>query len=1107
MRRYRLLALIIVLFAAFGVRSLVGQRSETSASGAAAEASADKPFDALHFRPIGPAAMSGRITDLAVYEANPAIYYVGTAHGGVWKTTNAGTTFEPQFQDQGLMSVGDVTVSQSNPDLVWLGSGESNNRQSTSWGDGVYKSTDGGKTFVNVGLRTSRYINRIVIDPRNTDVVFVAATGSLWGSGGERGVYKTTDGGKTWKHVLKVDDDTGANDLVMDPTNGQILYASTYQRRRTACCMNGGGPGSGIWKSTDGGETWTRLHPTAQSPRGGDPGLHPTAQNPRGGDPGFGNGLPDGPLGRIGLDIYRRRPNIIYTLIEGPAPPGGRGRGAAPAAEEAPAQPGGRNMATGVTENLATGLYRSDDGGATWRKLNDENPRPMYFSQVRVDPNDPDVVVYGGVGLHFSSDGGKTVHTDIAASTHDDVHAIWIDPSNSNHMIIGNDGGLAASYDQAKTWVFLPNLPVGLFYHVSYDMATPYHICGGMQDNYVWCGPSAVRGSAGIANFQWQTMQGGDGFVALQDPTDVRIAYSESQDGNMVRIDRVTGETVSIRPQAQPGEPPIRWNWDTPLVMSPHDPKIIYAVGNKVFRSSNRGLTFEAASPDLTSNANRDNIFTMDVKGSDITIARNDGIQTWPTIVSFAESPKRQGILYAGTDDGNVQVSRDTGRSWTNVTDRIPGLPKGAWVSEVAPSRFDEGTVYATFDAHRQNDFETYIYVSRDFGQSWQSANGSLKGEVIKTITEDVKNPDVLYVGAETGLFVSLDRAKTWTRIKANLPTVRIDEIAIHPRDNAMILATHGRAIWILDHLEPIQEYAAAQSASSDAKLFSPPPSVMYRRPSRDRNYEFWGDQTFYGENPPQAAVISWVNRKPVGEVKLRISDATGHEVQEISGSVLADRNKAGIQSACWDLRVQPAPAPPSRGRSGDRAGTEQGRSGVGAGTGSSPSPGSAFGAGCDVPGQGGGGGFFGGGNNTAGPWVLAGVYNIALVVDGKTVDTKPLRVTDDPEVALTSVERKRMFDLAVEMHELQKRLVEAQTALASLNRQMTELTEGTTRAYTEAKSQAPKAVADLNAAIAKAAALSPTLARYNLTLTVPQPVKPLEATPAAKRSSSQDFR
>src|SRR5947208_2792748 len=748
MSRFRLLALIAVLFAAFGARSLVGSTSAkaTVDEPTSAEASMDKPFDALHFRPIGPAAMSGRISDLAVYEANPAIFYVGTAHGGVWKTTNAGTTFQPQFQDQGLMSVGDITVSQSNPDLVWVGSGESNNRQSTSWGDGVYKSTDGGKTWTRL--------------------------------------------------------------------------------HPTAQSPRGGDPG---------------LHPTAQSPRGGDPGLHPTAQSPRGGDPGLGNGLPDGPLGRIGLDVYRRRPNIIYALIEGPAPAGGRGgagRGAAPEPEEATApQGGGRNMATGVNPNTATGLYRSDDAGAKWKKDNKENPRPMYFSQVRVGPNDPDVVVYGGVGLHFSSDSGNTVHTDIAASTHDDVHAIWIDPSNSNHMIIGNDGGVAVSYDQAKTWVFLPNLPVGLFYHVSYDMATPYHICGGMQDNYVWCGPSAVRGSAGIANFQWQTMQGGDGFVALQDPTDFRVAYSESQDGNMVRIDRVTGETVSIRQQAQPGGPPVRWHWDTPLVMSPHDPKIIYAVGNKVFRSSNRGLTFEAASPDLTTDAKRDDIVTMGLKGIDITIAKNDGIQAWPTIVSFAESPKRQGILYAGTDDGNVQVSRDTGRSWTNVTDRISGLPKGVWVSEVAPSRFDEGTVYATFDAHRQNDFESYIFVSRDYGQSWQSANGNLKGEVVKTITEDVKNPDVLYVGTETGLFVSLDRAKTWTRVKANLPTVRIDEIAIHPRDNAMILATHGRAIWILDHLEPIQEYAAAQAASADAKLFSPSPSVMYRRPSRDRNY------------------------------------------------------------------------------------------------------------------------------------------------------------------------------------------------------------------------------------------------------------------------------
>jgi photosystem II stability/assembly factor-like uncharacterized protein len=1148
MRHVRFIALIFALAAGVGVPVLLGGAADLQPSAPPAKG----PFDSLHFRPIGPASMSGRIADLAVYEPNPAIYYVATAHGGVWKTTNAGTTFEAQFQDVSLMSIGDVTVSQSNPDLVWVGTGESNNRQSTGWGDGVYKSTDGGKTYVNLGLRSSRFINRILIDPRNNDIVFVAATGSLWGPGGERGVFKTTDAGKTWKQVLKVDDDTGANDLVMDATNNQILYASTYQRRRSACCMNGGGPGSGIWKSIDGGETWIRLK---------------------------GNGLPDGPLGRIGLDVYRRRGNILYALIEGPVPAGRGGRGAVPEPDEAPQQGRGSLNATGVN-NTATGLYRSDDAAATWRKVNNENPRPMYFSQVRIDPNDPDVVIYGGVGLHFSSDAGKNVHTDIAASTHDDVHAIWIDPANSNHVIIGNDGGLAVSWDQAKTWNFLPNLPVGLFYHVSVDNATPYNICGGMQDNYSWCGPSAVRGSSGIAGFHWYTVQGGDGFVAIQDPTDFRIAYSESQDGNMVRLDRVTGESMPIRPQAPQGEQPLRWNWDTPLVMSPHNSSIIYASGNKVYRSSNRGLTWESLGTDLTTNANRDDVVTMGVKGADVMIAKNDGIQAWPTIVSFAESPKRAGLLYAGTDDGNVQVSREGGRAWTNVTANIPNLPKGMWVSEVVPSRFDEGTVYATFDGHRQNDFESYIYVSHDYGQSWQSAIGNLKSEVVKTLTEDQKNADVLYIGTETGLFVSVDRAKTWTRLKANLPMVRIDEITLHPRDNAMILATHGRALWVLDHLEPIQEFAAAQASTADAKLFSPPPFAMYRRPARDRNYEFWGDQTFYGENPPQASVISWINRKQVGDVKLRITDAAGREVREISGQLMANSNKAGIQTACWDLRVQPAPAPPpGRGQTAAE------------GTGSSPTPTAAgqtsagqtaagqpptqepspFGAACVQPASGGGGGFGFGANPTAGPVVLPGNYRVELIVDGKTVDTKTVHVNDDPEVVLTSAERKRQYDMAMEMHVLQARVTDASTAHASLTRQLNELAttigkrndipadvkssfdalkkdvdalgpkltppagrgggggrgnpenipaklgqaknalmggmvvgELTTNAFSELKAQTPKTIADLNAAIAKASAVSTALARYSLTLNVPQPVKAPEPAPARRTSNPQ---
>jgi photosystem II stability/assembly factor-like uncharacterized protein len=1110
-------------------RPLVGQSGQAPAS-----KPADGPFDSLHFRQIGPASMSGRIADLAVYEANPSIYYVGTAHGGVWKTTNNGTTFEAQFQDQGLMSIGDVTISQSNPDLVWVGTGESNNRQSTSWGDGVYKSTDGGKTYTNVGLRASRHINRIVIDPRNNDVVLVAATGSLWGSGGERGVYKTADGGRTWKQVLKVDDDTGANDLVMDPSNSLVLWASTYQRRRTACCMNGGGPGSGLWKSTDGGETWTRI-----------------------------KGAPlDQPLGRIALDVYRKRTNILYALIEGPAA-AGRGGGGGEEGPGTQAQGGGRGGAA-LTPG-ATGLYRSDDAGATWRKVNNANPRPMYFSQVRIDPNDPEVIYLGGVDLHQSLDGGKTVNTAAAPRTHSDHHAIWINPANSNHVLIGNDGGLAVSYDMSKTWAFLPNLPVGLFYHVSYDMATPYNVCGGMQDNYNWCGPSQVRGTPGIANHHWATIQGGDGFVVLQDPTDSRIAFSESQDGNIVRVDRVTFETMSIRPQAGQGETPLRWHWDTPLVHSPHDSKVLYTAANKVFRSPDKGLSWVAVSQDLTTNQNRDDIITMGVKGSDINIARNDGIQAWPAIVSFAESPKKAGLLYAGTDDGNLAVTRDVGKTWSQVIDKVSGVPKGIYVSEVVPSRFDEGTVYATFDGHRQNDFETYIYASSDFGQTWRSISANLKGEIARTLTEDLKNPDVLYLGTETGLFLSLDRGKSWQRVKANLPTVRIDEITLHPRDNAMLLATHGRTIWILDSLTPIQEFTSAQTTTASAKLFTPPPTAMFRRPASDRNYQFWGDQTFFGENPPQAAVISWYLKNQVNSVQLKITDGAGREVREISGTVLANSNKPGIQTACWDLRVQPAPAPAGsgRGQGGDPAGRggEQGGRQGGPGGGAASS---AFGAGC-----GGGGGFGGGGGRggfgggpSPGPYVLPGAYHVALIVDGKTVETKPLRVTADPEVVLTEVERKKMFDMAMELHELQRRATEVASGVGALNTRLTELskeadsrsdlppdlkssldtlkkevgelapkfvlpvfgrggggggggrggaadsliarlgqakngmmagmwpTEQIMRAYTESKAQMPKAIADANSLFTRAATLGSALTKHNLTLTAPTPVK-----------------
>jgi photosystem II stability/assembly factor-like uncharacterized protein len=738
------------------------------------------------------------------------------------------------------------------------------------------------------------------------------------------------------------------------------------------------------------------------------------------------------------------------------------------------------------------------------------------------------------------------VNTQAASAIHSDHHAVWVDPANSDHVIIGNDGGLAVSWDQSKTWVFLPNLPVGLFYHVSVDNSTPFNVCGGMQDNYDWCGPSQVRGSAGIANYHWQTIQGGDGFVVLQDPRDNRIVYSESQDGNVVRVDRVTNETMSIRPVAAPGEPAYRWHWDTPMALSPHDPSIVYVAGNRVFRAPDRGLTFTPISPDLTSAIDRDAVVSMGVKLSDVNIAKNDGIVAFGTIVAFAESPKTAGVLWAGTDDGNLQVTRDGGKSWTNVYDKLPNAPKGAFVSRVTPSRFDAATVYVTIDDHRQNNYETYIYASKDYGQTWASLNGNLKAEVIKTITEDIRNPDVLYAGAETGLFLSTDRGAPWSRPRWNLPTVRIDEIVIHPRDNAMVLATHGRALWILDHLAPIQEYAAARN--TEAHLFTPPPSSMFRRPARDRNYEFWGNQVFYGENPPQSGVISYFVKNKPNEVTLKISDTTGREMRAIT--VPANALDAGINAACWDLRVQPVATPAV----GATPGGGQGRQG---GQGDGQPARDPFGFGCS--GGGGGGGFGGAGGGNPGPYVLPGSYNVALIVDGKTADTRPMRVVADPEVALTELQRKQLYDMAMEMHDLQKRATDAAVGVSSLNRQLTQLaseiagkadipadvkasfdslktdvaamapklpvggggggrggggrggadptitgkigqakngmsgglwpTSITMKAYADARAEGPKALSDANALFARAAAVSASLAKYNVKLDPPKPV------------------
>jgi photosystem II stability/assembly factor-like uncharacterized protein len=942
------------------VANAQGQKPAPAA--AAAQPPAD-PFPGLKFRNIGPATMGGRVDDIAVLESNPAVFYVGTATGGLWKTVNNGTTWTVHFDDlDDVVSIGDIAIPPNDANTVWVGSGENNNRQSGSWGNGVYKSTDGGETWKHMGLSTSKHIARIIVDPVDHDIVYVAALGSLWGRGGERGVYKTTDGGLTWSRVLHVDDDTGATELVMDPSNNKVLYAATYQRRRATWGFNGGGLGSAMWKSSDAGRTWTKLT----------------------------NGVPTGPLGRIGMDVYRSNPNILYARIE---------------------------------HEKESGTYRSDDAGLTWRKMSNVNPRPMYFSQVRIDPNNDLRIYVLGVQIHISDDGGKTFIEN--GALHSDHHAMWINPKNSNHIIDGTDGGIGISWDKGATWEAVYNMDLGQFYHITYDMETPYNVCGGLQDNYTWCGPSAVRSRTGIANDQWFQIHGGDGFEAQIDPKNPRIIYAESQDGNISRIDKVSNERKSIRPLPARGEAPYRWNWNTPILMSPHNPETIYVAANFVFKSTDRGQSWTKISPDLTSATNRDELPLMGITGKEITIARNDGVQSYGNIVQLVESPKNAGVLYAGTDDGKVHMTRDGGKTWTDITTRFPGVPKNAYVSRLTASAHDVSVVYATFDNHRADDYGTFIYASVDGGNNFRSiGEGIPKGHTITAMAEDPTNPSVLYSGSEFGLFVSPDRGGRWTRIKSNLPTVPIHEIVIHPRDNDLIVATHGRSIWILDDMKPLQQYADA--IKSDAFLFDSRGGMQFN-PANDRGFP--ADKQFFGKNPTYGAAISYYLSKPQTNVALRIRDAGGTLVRELSGNDLRDARGTGVNRVYWDMRYAPVPQ-----LAGQQAG------------------------------GGGGGGFGGGGNN--GPNVMPGEYRVTLVVDGKDIATKPLRVTGDKDMPMTDAERKTWHDTALNLHEMQRVATAAAETVNTLAAQLT-AAEALVKSASNPPAAAKSSLADANTKLA----------------------------------------
>ncbi len=652
-------------------------------------------LEGFEYREIGPALMGGRISSLAVVESRPQHFFVGTGSGGLWKTENHGTSWTPLFDDQPTSSIGDVAIHQANPNLVWVGTGEPQNRQSSPWGNGVYKSTDGGATWSHMGLEETKHIGRVLIHPTNPEVVYVAAVGDLWAANPERGVYRTVDGGESWELVLHIDEDTGAIDLAMDPGDPRTLFAAMYQRRRTGFGFNGGGPGSGLYRTVDGGDSWTELT----------------------------DGLPTGDKGRIGIDVFRGDGNLVYALVEAHAVSADAGFGEGDRGE--------------------TGLYRSTDRGASWEKISDTNPRPMYYSQLRIDPSNPDRIYVLGTRLQVSDDGGKTFRTDGAVQIHVDHHDLWINPTDPDHLILGSDGGVSASWDGTAHWRMFDNLALGQFYTISHDMRDPYYVCGGLQDNDPWCGPSNTRSFHGIRHQDWYETAYGDGFWTVVDPTDSTIVFSESQGGNMNRYDLITGEKTPMRPIVGPREEgdtakAYRFNWNSPLLISRHDPATIYLGANYLMRSRDRGMSWEeVGGVDLTRQIDRDTLTIMGVPGSEPMMSIHDGISTYGNLTVFAESRFTPDVLWAGTDDGNVQVSRDGGDTWTNVVDRIPGLPDRTYVSRLTPSAHDPNRVYATFDGHRNGDYAPYVYVTEDLGESWERIDEGLPdGWSVNVITE-----------------------------------------------------------------------------------------------------------------------------------------------------------------------------------------------------------------------------------------------------------------------------------------------------------------------------------------------------------------------------------
>ncbi len=830
----------------------------------------------LRLRNIGPATMSGRFVDMDVVESNPFTMYVASATGGTFRTTDNGITWTPVFEREAVHSIGDVAIYQPDPNIIWVGTGERANRQSVGWGDGIYKSIDGAKTWTNVGLQTSMHIGRIVTHPSNPAIVYVAAQGSVWGPGGERGLYRTMDGGKTWQRTLHVDDDTGVTDVVMDSLDPNVLYAASYQRRRSAFGFNGGGPGSALWKSADAGATWTKL---------------------------TGNGLPDGEYGRIGISVYRKDPRVVMASIE---------------------QGSRYNASTAYIERKA-GLYRSNDAGKTWRFMSNWNPRPMYASQPTIDPQD-DRRIYMLNAYSFSDNGGESF-TAPNTTTHGDDRFVWVNPKDSRHVIKLDDGGIGISYDRGLKFLYVQSLPVSQYYRVAVDNERPYNIYGGLQDNGCWRGPSASWTTSGILNEHWSRLCGGDGFFAVPDPTNSRIVFSSSQFLGLGRNDTRTWQGQDIRPGDPQGAIGDRrnWNtwgknvqeqvlgnamhpanWDSPIALSRFDPATIYAGGKHLFRSRDRGTTWDDLG-DMTTGLDRATLPLMGRRADETVLSIDDGVPYYPGVVSIALSPLTKGLIYVGTDDGRLRVSADDGRTFTAIAGDMPA------------------------------------------------------GRVVRTIREDVKNPNLLFAGTEIGLFFSPNGGTNWIELKNNMPTLAHNDLVIHPRDNDLVLGTHGRGIWILDKINALQELTP-QVMASPAHLFSVAPAYQIRQTNLKAHT---GDMWYRGENPANGALVDyWLGAAGEAPV-VTVHNAGGQLVNTLRAT-----SARGVNRVIWNLREADLPL----------------RGGFGDGD-SAPAAGS-------MP----------------GPLVMPDSYTVRMAAGGRTLEQK-VEVREDPRIDVTPADRKLWTD------------------------------------------------------------------------------------------------